>query len=334
MKNFFVKAKNWIVMHKPSKRRIIQLYAALLCNANIKGFFSGNIFQGSSKNVCVPGLNCYSCPGAIGACPLGSLQNALSSSKTSMPYYILGIIALWGLLFARTICGFLCPIGLGQELLYKIKTPKLKKGRATRALSYLKYVLLAVLVIALPVIFGLANVAVPAFCKYVCPAGTFEGGIGLLINPSNNEYFDMLGGLFTWKFCLLVAIIVLCIFVFRAFCRFICPLGAIYGFFNKFALIGVSLDHSKCTECGLCIDKCKMDVKKVGDHECINCGECISVCPTNAITWKGSKIFVKSNISDNGEQPAERSAGGLNGLLSSGTTVSEPDAKGDANADE
>ncbi len=95
MKNFFVKAKNWIVVHKPSKRRIIQLYAALLCNANIKGFFSGNIFQGSSKNVCVPGLNCYSCPGAIGSCPLGSLQNALSSSKTSMPYYILGIIELW-----------------------------------------------------------------------------------------------------------------------------------------------------------------------------------------------------------------------------------------------
>jgi ferredoxin len=38
-----------------------------------------------------------------------------------------------------------------------------------------------------------------------------------------------------------------------------------------------------------------MDVKRVGDHECISCGDCISVCPTKAISWKGSKLFVRGN---------------------------------------
>ncbi len=321
MKKFFVKIKDWFVRHKPSKRRLIQIYAALLYNANIKGFFGSGanvIYRGNTKYACVPGLNCYSCPGAVGACPLGALQNALAASNTTAPYYILGILALFGLLLGRTICGFLCPVGLGQELLYKIKTPKLKKNRATRILSYLKYVLLAVLVVILTIVISITTgAATPAFCKYICPAGTFGGGVGLLANPENSGFFAMLSGLFTWKFILLVVFVVLSIFIYRFFCRFICPLGAIYGFFNKFALLGVKLDKQKCTDCGLCISHCKMDIKHVGDHECINCGDCISVCPTHAITWKGSKIFLPQN-----EVEAEKEVPSISAVLQSGTTVS------------
>ena len=290
MKNFLKKIKEWLVRHKPSKRRVIQLYAALLYNANIKGFFNGQIYKGATKNLCVPGLNCYSCPGAIGACPLGALQNALSASDTRLPAYIFGIIILFGLLLGRTICGWLCPIGLGQELLYKIKTPKVKKSRFTRALSYLKYVLLTVLAVLVPFLF-----AVPGFCEYVCPAGTFEGGIGLLSNSANEGLLAILGSLFTWKFTLLVLIIIGSIFFFRFFCRFLCPLGALYGFFSRIALLGVKLDQNKCTDCGLCVSVCKMDIKKVGDHECIHCGACISACPAKAISWKGGKLFLRKN---------------------------------------
>ena len=158
MKKFFGKIKNWFVKHKPSKRKLIQLYAALLYNANIKGFFNGRIYKGATKNLCVPGLNCYSCPGAVGSCPLGALQNALTASGTRTPAYIFGTIILFRLLLGRIICGWLCPIGLAQELLYKIKTPKLKKSKATRALSYLKYFLLIALVVILPMFF-----AIPGF---------------------------------------------------------------------------------------------------------------------------------------------------------------------------
>ncbi len=320
------KQGSWWHRHKPTKRRLIQVYAALLVNANVKGVFTGRIYTGNTKYLCVPGLNCYSCPAATGACPLGALQNALAASNTAAPYYVLGILALFGLLLGRTVCGFLCPVGLGQELLYKIGTPKLKKSRITRIFSYFKYVLLAVFVVAIPLIYGFMDPVsggpVPAFCKYVCPAGTFGGAIGLLINPNNADLYEMLGPLFTWKFCVLAAIIVLCIFLFRAFCRFFCPLGAIYGFFNKIALLGVKLDKNKCTDCGLCVARCKMDVKHVGDHECINCGECIAVCPAKAISWKGSKFFLHENAVSAVPAPVTEEKP-LSALLSGGAALSD-----------
>lgn len=282
------KVKNFFKKIMPSKRKLIQLYAALLFNANMKGFITGKIYTGKTKSVCLPGMNCYSCPGAIGACPLGSLQNALAESKTKAPTYVLGIILLYCITLGRTICGYLCPAGFLQELLYKIKTPKLKKNKVTRILSYFKYVLLFVLVIAIPLIYGLQshNIPVPAFCKYVCPVGTFEGAVFLLAPSSNAGLYGMLGGLFTWKFILLILFIVASIFIFRFFCRFFCPLGALYGLFNKLSILGFKVDKSKCTHCNACVNYCKMDVKEVGDHECIQCGECRSVCHCNAISWK------------------------------------------------
>ena len=276
----------------PTKRRLIQLYSALLFNANIKGFFNGRIYQGKFKAVCTPGLNCYSCPGASGACPLGSLQNALGNSEKRAPYYIFGIILLYGIILGRTICGLLCPFGLIQDLLYKIKTPKLKKSRFTKILSYLKYVILVFFVIIVPVMYGIRNVPLPGFCKYICPAGTIEGAFGLLSNKVNSGELARLGPLFTWKFALAISIVLGAIFIYRIFCRFLCPLGALYGLFNKIAILGIKLDKPKCIDCGLCISKCKMDISEVGDHECINCGECVDVCPTKAISWRGSKVIL------------------------------------------
>ena len=316
----------WFKNHVPTRRRIIQVYAALLTNADLKGFIEGQIYQNTAevnavtKNLCTPGLNCYSCPGAVAACPLGALQNSLGSSKTTTPYYILGILALLGLSLARTICGFLCPFGLAQELLYKIKTPKAKKSAFTRLLSYFKYLLLIVLVIAVPLIYH----NVPAFCKYICPAGTFEGSVGLLANEVNSDFYSMLTYLFSWKFVLLVLCIILCIFVYRGFCRFFCPLGAIYGFFNRIALLGVKLEKSKCIDCGMCISQCKMDIREVGDHECINCGECIPVCPTKAISWKGGKLFLEpTSYAVTGAENAEE-APSLASFVSS-TTAEQTD---------
>lgn len=302
MKGFLTKVKSWFVAHKPTKRRLIQLYAALLTNANVKGFFSGKIYTGDTKNLCAPGLNCYSCPGAVAACPIGALQDSLAQSGKTAPFYILGILFLFGLMFARFICGFLCPFGLIQELLYKIRTPKLRKSRFTRILSYFKYVLLGI-VIAIPIIYA----GIPSFCKYICPAGTVEGAVSLLANVKNSDLYGMLGYLFTWKFCVLVVVVVACIFIYRFFCRFICPLGAIYSLFNRISLIGVKLDKEKCIDCGLCIQGCKMDIKHVGDHECIQCGECISVCPVQAISWKGSQIFVKGTSQEAALAEGEKS---------------------------
>lgn len=284
------KILKWIKRRLPTQRRLVQLYAALLYNAHVKGFITGNIYTGSSKLMCVPGFNCYSCPGAIGACPLGALQNAIASSGNRAPAYVLGILMLFGLTLGRTICGWLCPVGLFQELLHKIPTPKITKGRITRVLSWLKYVVLAVFVVAVPLWYSLQSYPVPAFCKYICPAGTFEGAVGLLSNPVNADKFSMLGILFTRKFVIMLAIIAACVFIYRAFCRFLCPLGAIYGLFAKVALIGVMVEPAKCTDCGRCVGCCPMDVKRVGDHECISCGRCIAECPTKAIAFRAGRL--------------------------------------------
>ena len=71
---------SWWQAHRPTTRRLVQLYSALLHNAYLKGFIDGKIYTGAAKVACVPGFNCYSCPGAVGSCPLGSIQNALSAS--------------------------------------------------------------------------------------------------------------------------------------------------------------------------------------------------------------------------------------------------------------
>lgn len=291
------KIKEFFSKIKPSKRKIIQLYAALLYNAHMKGFITGEIYTGDSKSICLPGFNCYACPGAVGACPLGSIQNALAESKTKLPTYVLGIILLYCIIFGRTICGFLCPVGLLQELLYKIKTPKLKKSKVTRCLSYFKYVLLFVLVIGLPLIYGLQakGIPLPGFCKYICPAGTFEGAIFLLFNEGNAHLMEGLGTLFTWKFFLLIVFIVASVFIYRFFCRFFCPLGAIYGIFNKLSILGVKVEKSKCNHCNQCINNCKMDVKEVGDHECIQCGDCMKSCACKAIKWKLISKIIKED---------------------------------------
>ena len=284
------KIKKWICSHIPTQRRLIQLYAALLYNAHLKGYITGNIYTGAVKNLCVPGLNCYSCPGAIGACPLGALQNAIASSGSRTPNYVLGILLLYGLTFGRTICGFLCPLGLLQDLVHKIPTLKIRKSPVTRILSYLKYVILAIFVVIIPFWYSLQSYPVPAFCKYICPEGTFGGAIGLLSNPVNFDKYSMLGILFTRKFLILLVILFLCILFYRAFCRFLCPLGAIYGLFAKVCVIGVKVDVHRCTDCGRCVRECPMDIRRVGDRECIHCGKCLDVCPTKAISYKAGKI--------------------------------------------
>lgn len=264
------------------KRSYVQLIAAVLYNCNIKGFAEANIYQGNIKGLCVPGLNCYSCPGAIGACPLGSLQTGLLSSRYKVPYYILGTLLLFGLFLGRFICGWICPFGFIQELIYKIPSKKIRKNKVTGSLTYLKYIILVIFVIAIPLL-----KLVPGFCKYICPVGTLEGGIFFTyMDPAIRK---ITGLLFTWKVFLMIIILLICVFCYRMFCRFLCPLGAIYSFFNPIAFLGIKVDDKKCIHCNRCVKNCRMDVRHVCDRECIQCGDCIKHCPVDAICFGTAK---------------------------------------------
>lgn len=281
---------------KSFKRHLIQLLAALLYNLNFQGFATGTIYQGELKGICTPGLNCYSCPGAIGSCPIGSLQAALVGSDQKLPFYIVGTLLAFGALFGRTICGWLCPFGLIQDLLDKIPLPKIKKGAWSRVLSKGKYLVLFGLVLVMPfVLLFTTGVGTPAFCAWLCPAGTLEAGIPLV---SMNEGLQVMTGvLFNWKMIFLAALLTLCLLVYRPFCRFLCPLGALYSFLNRFALLRYKVDTTHCTGCSTCLDVCKVDIRSVSDRECIQCGACASSCPHSAIHFS-LKDMVSRNSTD------------------------------------
>ena len=259
----------------------------MLSNIHLPNLFKGRIYQGNGKAVCVPGLNCYSCPAASGACPIGSFQAVVGSSKFSFSYYITGFLILIGVLLGRFICGFLCPFGWLQELLHKIPTKKLSTKKL-KPLTYLKYVVLLVMVVLLPVLvtnqLGMGD---PFFCKYLCPQGVLEGAIPL--SMANAGIRSALGSLFTWKFIVLLMVIVLSIVFYRPFCKWLCPLGAFYALLNKVSLFQMQVDQSKCVSCGKCAKVCKMDVdvtKSPNHTECIRCGMCIRACPTDAVSFR------------------------------------------------
>ncbi len=266
-------------------RNIFQLAAAVLFNGYAVGFAKGKIFTGGTKAICVPVLNCYSCPGALGSCPIGAMQAVAGGAKHSFSFYVLGTIMLFGVLLGRLICGFLCPFGFIQDLLYKIPVKKITvPKKLDRILRYLKYVILLVLVILLPASSGQFGVADPYFCKYVCPAGTLGGGIPLVI--SNPQLQALVGFLFSWKMAILVIVLAGSVFIGRFFCRYLCPLGALYGLFNRFALYRMDLDREKCIGCGKCEKVCPMAVevrRDINSAECIRCGKCKAACPTGAI---------------------------------------------------
>ena len=265
----------------------IQAGAVLFTNLHLPNFIKGGIYQGKGKNVCVPGLNCYSCPAASGACPIGAFQAVAGSSKFRFSYYIPGFLILLGVLLGRLICGFLCPFGWFQELLHRIPTRKLSTKKL-RPLTYLKYVILLVMVVLLPAIavndVGMGD---PFFCKYLCPQGVLEGAIPLAL--VNSGIRAALGKLFTWKLCILLAVTVLSILFYRPFCKWLCPLGAFYALFNKVSLLQMKVDANACISCGKCARACGMDVDvtKTPDHaECIRCGKCVLACPTGAVHFR------------------------------------------------
>ena len=273
-----------------AKRGVVQTLSALACNMNLEGFLSGRIYQGDFKAVCLPGLNCYSCPGAIGACPIGSLQSFFSGTIPRFPFYVLGTLLLMGLVFGRWICGWLCPFGLIQELLYRVPLPKLGKSRMTRLLSRLKLLWAVLLVVLLPLGIGaVTGIGEPVFCEYICPAGTLEAAVPLL--ALNESLAQAAGWLTAWKFLVLAVFLAAMMVIYRPFCRFLCPLGLWYGFFHRRAAVGIAVDASRCTGCGHCASICRMDVKIAGDSECIACGDCRTACPEHAIVRKGPIRF-------------------------------------------
>lgn len=269
------------------RRRLFQFAALLAVNPYFPYFSSRSTFDGALKGVCVPGLNCYACPLTVFACPIGSMQHsfALLSAKVKgylaqgfgVLLYVLGSVGLVGAVVGRMPCGWLCPFGLLQDLLYKIPTPKL---RLPRALSKGRYLFLLVLVVLVPFLTGIS------WFSRLCPAGALEGGVFLKLAPPRYP-LPPTGWFFWLKMAILAGFILWFVFSKRPFCRAVCPLGAMLGVCNRFSLYRMEVDHDRCDTCGRCRKVCPVDIDIFEDPDspdCVRCLECRKACPRGAIT--------------------------------------------------
>ncbi|MBF0413932.1 MAG: 4Fe-4S binding protein [Desulfamplus sp.] len=252
-------------------RQLMQLASTVLSNSYVSVLGTKNISTSPLKGVCVPFLNCYACPSAIFSCPIGTLQHFMTIRV--IPYYLIGFIALVGLSVGRMACGWLCPFGFIQDIIYKIPSPKLK---IPRYFKYFKYAVLLLLVIILPYL-----TAETVFSK-VCPAGTLTAGIPWAlwnpINPQTGQHVfpTGIGIMFFVSLTIMIVFLIFFVLTKRPFCRVACPMGAILALFNKYSMVRLEVSNG-CDGCNICQDICPVDINVSIDGnsgECIRCLEC------------------------------------------------------------
>lgn len=258
-------------------RRMTQLAAAVAANPWVPYFISRRIYQGPTKGICFPGLNCRSCPLAIFTCPIGALQHSLVARSYQALAYVLGTLAAIGALAGRLPCGWICPFGLLQDLLYKIPLPKL---RIPRWATFFKYGTLGILALALPFFLR------AEWFSRLCPAGTLEAGLPMYAFPPANTSLEP--NHFFWLKVSVLAVFLLWMMVSkRPFCRTACPLGAIWSLFNPVSLYRMEVDHDLCNHCRKCRKVCPVDINifdNPNSPECIRCLECKKACPRGAVS--------------------------------------------------
>lgn len=245
--------------------------------------FSNSWLLSRFKGFCYPVLNCWACPSANFACPIGALQNACASARLglaggyslwqALPLYVLGTLLFFSALFGRMMCGWLCPCGWLQELLNR----RGRQGQTPRWSWHIRYFVLISLVLVIP------YVTTETWFSKLCPMGALQGAIPQpLLHP---DLRSQIGWLWQIKIAILAATIGACFLWRRPFCAVICPLGAIFGLMNRLSAWRIDYERSRCTDCLFCIRICPQGLdprRDVNSHACIGCLECMK-CPYQAI---------------------------------------------------
>ncbi len=306
-------------MNLRKARRIVQFLALPVVYAGMFGPVMTHIVW--------PHIHCYACPWSVGICPVGAMQNFIKSGR--FPFYVVGWLGAYATVFGRAVCGWVCPFGLLNDLMapaarLEARTVARRRFGALKtaltvffgffaASAALMDMRLAVAV-AIPALFSIWLIRRPELFKYLflgvtvafalalsetvfckaCAVASLEASLpylGMDLAGRSSVAVDALSAPYLIHVGVLVVALVGVLWARRFWCRYICPLGAILGLFNRFSGLGLRRDPEKCVKgCGLaCLKSCPMGVEELPKKEvidstdCIRCGDCVAACPNDAL---------------------------------------------------
>ncbi|MBL7156520.1 MAG: 4Fe-4S binding protein [Candidatus Omnitrophica bacterium] len=188
-----------------------------------------------------------------------------------------GFFIILAVIGNKIICGWACPFGALQELIYSI--PILRKIKKRKLPFVVTNTIRACFFIAmLLLLFGIIG-------------GRKGFVIYHYINPFNlfNLDFEAFSILLTVIIALLVSFT-----IYRPFCQFICPFGLVSWLAERFSIFHIRIDKEKCTQCGACLKACPLEAAKglvngkKMPADCFSCARCLNVCPVDAIQYTSS----------------------------------------------
>ncbi len=239
-----------------------------------------------------------SIPNVDAMCPFGGLETAYKLFaggefiKKVGPSNIalLALIIVLGILLARFFCGWICAFGALQGVFGAIGRKLFKRQftvpqKLDRVLRYIKYPLLA----------GILYLTWKTGELIIRPYDPWAAYAHLSAGPA--ELFSE----FAIGAIILFVTLVLSVIYERAFCKYLCPLGAFNALLSRIPLFRVKREASTCISCSKCDRVCPMNVQvmasgTVNDSECISCMECVTACPTGKKTlgafFAGKRVLI------------------------------------------
>jgi len=207
------------------------------------------------------------------------------------------------LLFGRVYCSFICPMGIFQNIVCKKKDYKYRKNN-----PILRWSILAIFLLLFNLGFTIAVGLLDPYSAYGRIATHIFKPIYLAMNNVLAYIFNHFESYTFYRieismlsvFSFIVALLTFAIIGMlawkkgRLYCNTICPVGTLFGFFNKFSLFKIRIDSDKCASCGICEKKCKAScidskTRTVDYNQCLNCFSCLNNCNKKAITFAMGK---------------------------------------------